>query len=264
VPEGQPKLFQVATTARQPVKHIRGEATKAGGGAYAPQMKESVRQSKVGAGPTTEHLFDINGAGEVRKDSLVPPAPTSSFGPLAGEAASVSPRPIRMTAGRDRHSMNSNGARADNGSRWTSIWDENLKRPLNAGTERVKVAPHPFFLARTATAGAAGPGGLPRGSRACQSSPRSGLFVVTSYCDHGTTASGRQAGPGQCAGPRWVPLGTVVWIEGYGRAVVTDRTALRFNGRWDVWLPTRAAAMAWGKRTVRVEVVSTPQKSDSR
>ena len=141
--------------------------------------------------------IDINGAGEVRKDSLVPPAPTSSF-------------------------------------------------------------------ARTATAGAAGPGGLPRGSRACQSSPRSGLFVVTSYCDHGTTASGRQAGPGQCAGPRWVPLGTVVWIEGYGRAVVTDRTALRFNGRWDVWLPTRAAAMAWGKRTVRVEVVSTPQKSDSR
>ena len=44
------------------------------------------------------------------------------------------------------------------------------------------------------------------------------------------------------AAPRWVPLGTKVFISGIGWRVVHDRTALRFNGRWDVYVGADRAA----------------------
>ena len=80
--------------------------------------------------------------------------------------------------------------------------------------------------------------------------------VCTAYCDRGVCADGRAAGPGRVAGPRGVPLGTRVYIPGYGAARVADRTARRFNGRWDVWLPGRAACRAWGRRGVAVVILS--------
>ena len=79
--------------------------------------------------------------------------------------------------------------------------------------------------------------------------------IVTAYSDHAhPNASGKRARPGTCAAPRWVPLGSVVRIPGYGRAVVEDRTAKRFNGRFDVWIPRRQLCRAWGKRALKVTV----------
>jgi 3D (Asp-Asp-Asp) domain-containing protein len=78
--------------------------------------------------------------------------------------------------------------------------------------------------------------------------------VVTSYCDRGIMADGHRVHVGACAGPRWIPLGTVVLIGGK-RYIVEDRTALRFNGRWDVWVTSKKSAIAWGKRSMRVKVL---------
>ena len=53
------------------------------------------------------------------------------------------------------------------------------------------------------------------------------------------------------AAPRWVPLGTMVEISGHNYRVM-DRTARRFDGRWDVFVSTKAEAVKRGKvrRTV--------------
>jgi 3D (Asp-Asp-Asp) domain-containing protein len=53
------------------------------------------------------------------------------------------------------------------------------------------------------------------------------------------------------AGPRWVPLGTMVEIGGH-RYRVMDHTARRFDGRWDIYVPTRAEAVRLGKRKMKV------------
>jgi 3D (Asp-Asp-Asp) domain-containing protein len=80
--------------------------------------------------------------------------------------------------------------------------------------------------------------------------------TVTAYSDHARrNAAGKRARPGTCAAPRWVPLGSVVRIPGYGRAVVEDRTARRFNGRWDIHLATRAACVRWGLRHLQVAFI---------
>jgi 3D (Asp-Asp-Asp) domain-containing protein len=56
------------------------------------------------------------------------------------------------------------------------------------------------------------------------------------------------------AGPRAVPFGTVVEIEGVGRRQVQDRTAARFDDRFDVFFADHAAARRFGirKATVRI------------
>ena len=57
-----------------------------------------------------------------------------------------------------------------------------------------------------------------------------------------------------CAGPRRLPLGTVVWIEGVGRRVVTDRTARRYDGRFDVYFNSHRDAKRFGIRQAKVKI----------
>jgi len=61
------------------------------------------------------------------------------------------------------------------------------------------------------------------------------------------------------AGPRAVPLGARVYIEGIGMRRVEDRTALRFDGRWDVYVGSdksahqRAKSLGVQIRTVTIK-----------
>ena len=69
------------------------------------------------------------------------------------------------------------------------------------------------------------------------------------------TASGTVPTPGRTvAGPRSVPFGTRVHIAGVGWRVVEDRTAKRYDGRWDVFFDDHDAALRFGKREVKVTV----------
>ncbi|HET7521865.1 MAG TPA: ubiquitin-like domain-containing protein [Bacillales bacterium] len=55
--------------------------------------------------------------------------------------------------------------------------------------------------------------------------------------------------------PDVIPLGTRVWVEGYGYAVAAD-TGGAVNGRTiDVFFSTRSEAYAWGQRTVLVKIL---------
>ena len=84
-----------------------------------------------------------------------------------------------------------------------------------------------------------------------------GRAEVTAYCDTrpGIMASGKHVYAGACAGPRSVPLGTIVLIAGK-RYVVEDRTAWWVEGRYDIWRPwSKAKCLRWGKRWLPVRVL---------
>ena len=76
-----------------------------------------------------------------------------------------------------------------------------------------------------------------------------------------TTASGdrldklMRSGTRFCAADRSVPFGTVVVVPGYGRAVVLDRGGAIKGDRLDLFFPTHAEALRWGRRTVEVEML---------
>jgi 3D (Asp-Asp-Asp) domain-containing protein len=95
------------------------------------------------------------------------------------------------------------------------------------------------------------------------------LYTVTAYCacekccgrwSGGPTASGKMPVAGvTCAGPRSIPFGTRVRIEGVGERVVQDRLAKRFDNRFDVFFGSdeqaHGKALRFGKRTLKVEVL---------
>lgn len=93
------------------------------------------------------------------------------------------------------------------------------------------------------------------------------VFTVTAYCpcrkccgrwSGGPTASGRMPVAGvTIAAPRRIPLGTRLHLEGLGVRRVDDRLAPRFDARIDVYFPTHAQALRFGKR--RLTVTQTPK-----
>ena len=82
------------------------------------------------------------------------------------------------------------------------------------------------------------------------------LFTVTSYSLRGATFTGTRARRGVCAvDPRHVPLGSRLFIPGYGWAKAED-TGRKVRGRrLDVWLPSRGACLRWGVQRLRVRLM---------
>lgn len=82
-------------------------------------------------------------------------------------------------------------------------------------------------------------------------------FVADAVAYHlpGNTASGLPVGVGVIAvDPTVIPLGTRVFIPGYGPAVAADvGTAIKGN-IIDLWMPSTAQARAWGRRTVTITI----------
>lgn len=82
-------------------------------------------------------------------------------------------------------------------------------------------------------------------------------FIVTAYSATGRlTASGVVPKEGvTCAGPRDIPFGTVVEIEGVGVRIVQDRMNKRFPKRWDVFYEKEYRALAFGIKEIKVSIV---------
>lgn len=55
--------------------------------------------------------------------------------------------------------------------------------------------------------------------------------------------------------PSVIPLGSKVWVEGYGVAVAGDTGGAIKGNRIDVHVPTTSAAYEWGVRTVTVKIL---------
>ncbi len=77
----------------------------------------------------------------------------------------------------------------------------------------------------------------------------------TAYALRGTTATGIQTRRGVCAtDPRVIPLGTRFDVPGYGSCVAADTGSAIIGLKIDVWLPTVAEALQWGRRTVTITI----------
>ena len=77
--------------------------------------------------------------------------------------------------------------------------------------------------------------------------------VATGYALPGTTATGIPVGWGVVAvDPAVIPLGTRMSIPGYGEGVAADTGSAVRGAIIDLWFPTRAQALAWGRRTVTI------------
>jgi 3D (Asp-Asp-Asp) domain-containing protein len=99
---------------------------------------------------------------------------------------------------------------------------------------------------------------LPPAEVATASAPEGTYALVVdavAYHLPGRTASGLPVGVGVIAvDPSVIPLGTRVVVPGYGPAVAADvGSAIRGN-IIDLWMPSTAAARAWGRRTVTITV----------
>lgn len=71
----------------------------------------------------------------------------------------------------------------------------------------------------------------------------------------GVTASGARTIPGTLAcGPGYT-FGTRFYVPGVGWYMCKDRGRLITDNHIDLWMPTRAEAMKWGRQTLMVIVV---------
>jgi 3D (Asp-Asp-Asp) domain-containing protein len=106
------------------------------------------------------------------------------------------------------------------------------------------------------------------GSDVPQSSGSSVNYVATAYSLRGRTASGRMVSRGLIAAdPRFLPLGSRVRLDhpGYsGEYLVADTGGMIKGKRIDIWTPSTSEAMRFGRRTVKLTVLSYPAKKVKR
>jgi uncharacterized protein YabE (DUF348 family) len=55
--------------------------------------------------------------------------------------------------------------------------------------------------------------------------------------------------------PSVIPLGTKVYVEGYGYAVAADTGSAIKGNKIDVFFPTKSQAYRWGNRTVKIKIL---------
>ena len=99
-----------------------------------------------------------------------------------------------------------------------------------------------------------------------QESNNQTLYVTatayTAYCDgcSGVTRTGidLRANPNQkviAVDPNVIPLGSKVWVEGYGTAIAGDTGSAIKGKRIDLFIPSHEEAMRYGVREVKIEVI---------
>lgn len=102
--------------------------------------------------------------------------------------------------------------------------------------------------------------------------PRAALnsspYVATAYSLHGRTASGRMVSRGLIAAdPSILPLGSRVRLDhpGYsGEYLVADTGGAIRGRRIDIWTPSTGEAMRFGRRTVKLTVLSYGARRSKR
>lgn len=85
-------------------------------------------------------------------------------------------------------------------------------------------------------------------------------YLATAYSLRGRTASGQMVSKGIIAAdPRFLPLGSRVRLEAgsySGEYLVADTGSMVRGRRIDIWTPTSREAMRFGKRLVKLTVLS--------
>lgn len=93
-------------------------------------------------------------------------------------------------------------------------------------------------------------------------------YVATAYSLRGRTASGRLVAKGLIAAdPRHLPLGSRVRLEAgaySGEYLVADTGGMVRGRRIDIWTPSTREAMRFGRRTVKLTVLSLPVRNKKK
>jgi 3D (Asp-Asp-Asp) domain-containing protein len=56
--------------------------------------------------------------------------------------------------------------------------------------------------------------------------------------------------------PDVIPMGTRLYVEGYGEAIAADQGSAIQGNRIDLFFDSRQEAMDWGMKTVQVTILS--------
>ncbi|MFT9850508.1 3D domain-containing protein [Aneurinibacillus sp. REN35] len=82
---------------------------------------------------------------------------------------------------------------------------------------------------------------------------------ASGYTGPGRTKSGTKVRPGIVAvDTDYIPLGTVLYVEGYGQCRAEDIGGAIKGNAIDLAFATKKEALAWGRRDVEVKVISVP------
>ncbi|MFC4713360.1 3D domain-containing protein [Planococcus dechangensis] len=55
--------------------------------------------------------------------------------------------------------------------------------------------------------------------------------------------------------PKVIPLGSKVWVEGYGNAIAGDTGGAIKGNKIDVFIPTQSQALKWGRKNVKIKIL---------
>ena len=87
--------------------------------------------------------------------------------------------------------------------------------------------------------------------------------AYTAYCEgcSGVTSTGIDliSNPNQkviAVDPTVIPLGSRVWVEGYGEAIAGDIGGAIKGNKIDVFIPATQDALNWGSKTVTIKVLN--------
>ena len=87
--------------------------------------------------------------------------------------------------------------------------------------------------------------------------------AYTAFCEgcSGVTANGTdlRANPSLkviAVDPSVIPLGTKVWVEGYGEAIAADTGGAIKGNKIDLFMADKSDASEWGRKTVTVKVIN--------
>ena len=84
---------------------------------------------------------------------------------------------------------------------------------------------------------------------------RKETFEATAYTGGGRTASGTRARVGEIAvDPSVIPLGTTVYIEGFGLRTAEDTGGAVKGHIIDIYMDSRSECISWGRRNVTVYI----------
>ena len=136
---------------------------------------------------------------------------------------------------------------------WAEPENHHSRRELAARAHVPKVAHRRSLAARHRSLQPQLPSARPQG--------RQLRVWSTAYCLRGHTASGSYVSYGTVAvDPRVIPLGTRMYIPGYGYAVARDTGGAIVGNKIDVWFPSLGQCYQWGYRPVTITILDTPRR----
>ena len=143
-----------------------------------------------------------------------------------------------------------------NNNNVASVSTKQTQTPANTQTEEKQSTPKQQLTKTNTSTNQAAP----------QSAGKTLTVTATAYTPYcagcsGVTATGInvKANPNMkviAVDPRIIPLGSKVWVEGYGTAIAGDTGGAIKGHKIDLLMPNNSQAKSWGVRTVTIKVLN--------